>query len=220
MAIAPSSVEAAVDKSGITINNYEVTDGSVDLLYSERVLNMDANPVPIAFKHALASIDFTVSSSPITTYLKSIRIENVDNTGSFAQGLSATANSTTGAGDLWTEEGEYASNYVAFQADPEENNGYRAVTSSVDLTVGDNQTSLILLPQELGENSQIVIEYHQGLPPTNSTQAKEKTFPLEDYVWEDGVRYTYTITFGANEITFTPSSTAWSPDTVPVPSIQ
>ena len=202
------------EDSGIAITGYDVSTTAAnqkDLLVSDRVADKQNGPVAIAFDHVLSSINFVVTNTTkgSTFTVKDISIYNVANTGNYSQGLTAE---THEADHTWDDQSGKVT-YNAFSGTIEL--AYTTESApSVKVAAEENTTALILLPQDFGAEStaKIVVTYSQP----NSADATA-TYNLKNSSWAPGTRYTYTISFGAEEITFTPSANTWT-DADPQPN--
>lgn len=193
-----------------------------DLMYAERVYNKknnttDANNaiydgVDIAFKHALSSIQFKVQlSADYSSIFKltSIKVGQVKYSGTFTEGITETItkDSTTGTitvdsdnAPAWSVAKTVLPNiapYVAFSSTDGLvlNNNYKDGTTDNYLALDgvDGQNDLILMPQELPSEAELVIEYMVNDKKESSTV---KLSDLKIKEWEMGKRYTYNITLG------------------------
>ena len=177
IAYSPYEANATFDHTGITFTDYTV-DGDVskqkDLLYSERTYNYNTGIVPIAFKHALSSIRFTVKAggtyTGTTLTLKSVSLTNVYPTATFNQGLTDISTSETPTLNvnasgvltvdetfLWTGHTGTPTEYFATIHDDAKvlsttaeylHNGKSYVGTNLE-TNAENTTSFILIPQNL-----------------------------------------------------------------------
>lgn len=210
-----SAANATITETGVKFTSYNVSttvSEQVDLLFSDRnydvvktVVDDEVQPVSIVFNHALSAIDFTVAASTAATFvLKSITIQDLYSTGSFDQALSA--GSQIGGNVKWTMVGD---------ADTD----YSVDVPSAGVTLDGNvkyahsggekgtNASLILLPQVVAGKTVVVTYTMDGFP-------QQSEFTLADESeWVRGYRYTYAISFGVDEITFTPSAKKWATGT-------
>ena len=192
-----------------------------DLMYAERVYNKknnttDANNaiydgVDIAFKHALSSIQFKVQlSADYSSIFKltSIKVGQVKYSGTFTENITEIFDEVGGKITLtsstnnpsWSVADNRILNttpYVAFSSTDGLvlNNNYKDGTTDNYLTLDgvDGQNDLILMPQELPSEAELVIEYMVNDKKESSTV---KLSDLKIKEWEMGKRYTYNITLG------------------------
>lgn len=200
LAYYPSDVaSASIDQTGIKFTQYTVpAAASTDLLYSDRTCSQGKDAVQLNFNHALSAIDFTVTKGEAAPafVIKNITIQGIKTTGTFNQNLSGTAG--------WSSLADATLNYVAYSSETG-----LTLDSSIKYVhsggVKGTQASLILLPQDVTGKKVVVNFTMDGFP-------QEVSFTL-DGEWEMGTRYTYAISFGAEEITFEPSAKTWTPGT-------
>ncbi|MBQ6939427.1 MAG: fimbrillin family protein, partial [Muribaculaceae bacterium] len=218
---------ASIDSvTGIKLTDVVIgeVDTHRDILYSNRVYNQTypgykfdvANNeligVDIQFHHALASVKVMVTAlknyeptNAIT--INKIWFDNVEMKGTFTEGLvTGLEPSSTGS---WTEPTE---------------------TSEVDLKGGDVAidevaptptvkqygSTALLIPQNLDGNLNVTYTITN---PNGTTKIQEtKVFKLSEQKdnsdiaivkWEQSKRYTYTLTFGLNEIYLAPQVDNW-----------
>lgn len=225
--------------TGFVLENFVVADNPADqfdMLFSERIVdqtssNMVNNPtyysgIPIVFKHALTSIHFSLVKEQSVTeevYLTGITLKNVINKGTFVENI--TNEKAYASAPYWTEStaAQDVKDYVSFTGSVEFPLSVQYVSSLAEKDTdaeGENEIShpLLLLPQALSNNVQLVINYKVG------DEAKTKTVQLNQYPkgsnktpiteWAIGTRYTYRITYGKSSemqdiIYFSPSTEGW-----------
>lgn len=206
-AYSPASVSASIDATGITFENYVVGQqaAQVDLLVSDRVTAKKSGVVPVVFNHILSAVNFIVKTTALNGpdfTLTGITVTGIKSKGTFNQGLTTAQNSQLAVAeendDRWSGQ-DVATSYpltiTQFEID---NTGKYAHNGAAETS---NEASLILLPQSL-ENAKVVVNY------TMEGVAQESTFNITGK-WLRGYRYNYTIGFGADEITFTPTADTW-----------
>lgn len=247
-AISPSDVEkiATYDDNGHTITNFtipEALDDRYDLMYTELLTNQtsanmveDASKyygVPLTFKHALASIHFSLKNeTDAELVLKKLTLNGVKHTATFKENLGTSDEPS------W-EDHTNKQDIVPFSGTvkfPITAQYITTILNSVD--ENDNVTDknsknhyVLTIPQELGDVT-LTIEY-----TINGTPATPKTIYLSDYSsvnqtthvstpitsWEMGNRYTYRLVYTAGSalkdiIAFSPGVTSWNPiDAIVVP---
>ena len=201
---------ASIDASGVKFTDYEVTaNADVDLMYSDLVEGQQKQetntPVQLAFHHALSAIEFKVSGSTSPSYeLTGITIKGIKTTGSFNQNLDDNEKDPA-----WGDPTETSSvlDYVAYAAPVVEGvkDGIAVTGTSVfvhnETTDRGSKASLILLPQSVEGKTVTVAFKMNGID-------QQVDFTLSGQ-WLMGYRYTYSLTFTPDEITFSPTATTW-----------
>lgn len=235
---APSSAIGtySVGNNGLNITGYTVgEDADEDLLvskisYNNTKLNAAedhgtaaySNGAEIVFEHALSSIQFTVKTTAdivdnnYTLVVKKITILNAESKGDFAQVLDATSNqmeASEAANDGWSPKNVPA-NYVAYN-----NAEGLTLTAAAQFTNGAaaqtaNKTDLILLPQVIGDDVKLEVQYtlKNASMGTADPILQTTTVDLNETTvlqWLRGKRYTYNLTIKLDEITFDPEVSAW-----------
>ena len=234
---APSDANGAyaVGNNGLNITGYTVdSDAAEDLLVSKISYNNTkltsannhdteaySNGAEIVFEHALSSIQFTVKTTAdivdnnYTLVVKKITILDAESKGDFAQVLDGTSHqmeASEAANDGWSPKNVPA-DYVAYDGtgltltkDAQYTNGVAAQT--------ENKTDLILLPQVIGDDVKLEVQY--TLKNTSMGAAdpilQTTTVDLNETTvlqWLRGKRYTYNLTIKLDEITFDPEVSAW-----------
>ena len=235
---APSSANGtyAVGDNGLNITGYTVgPDANEDLLVSQISYNNTkpgatedhdtpaySDGAEIVFEHALSSIQFTVKTTEdivganYTLVVKKISILNAESKGNFAQVLDATSNQmepSTAANDGWTPQNLPAT-YVAYEDATGLTLTAAAQYTNAAAAQTENTTDLILLPQVIGDNVQLEVQYTlknasmgaaAAILQTTTVDLAESTVDQ----WLRGKRYTYNITVKLDEITFDPEVSAW-----------
>ncbi len=228
-AVSPSSVagNTTFDGTGVTITDYTVNDSAVDLMFSERSYNRTSstnqytggapNPyagVDIVFKHALSSIKFTANRAEDYTgteiKITSIVLKNVKKKGTFKQGMTDGVAATTPN--------------TLYHWDSSSDKGDMADVVTEDFSVASKEKTvistkdLVAIPQQFGDDTQIVIDY------TINSIPQQFTATLKDYTYtglgdsnkgfEVGKQYNFNITIGLDKIFFAPVVTSWADVTV------
>lgn len=210
--------------TGITFTNFEVRTNPAehyDLMFSERSYNRVQSTggqaysgVDINFKHALSSVVFKLKlAEPYdghTITVKSIKLQNAYTKGNFDQQLADENNALTTTAAAWEDQNtEYAEGYEAVTAAAGE------VVASTDATLLTNPNPIIVLPQQLAHDPnhvQIVVAYtiHNGTleaPYEDTIDITDPGYNLTEF--EIGKRYTFTLIFGLDKITFSPEVDPW-----------
>ena len=158
--------------------------------------------IQITFRHALSSIRFKVgtkencSDADLEINVTKIEVNNVANTGDFAETLTDSPNSKTRT-PAWSKQTGTVS-YIPFE-------GNQKVT--LDGTTRTEPTGikdLLLLPQDFTSNDNAVVKvtYTMKTKASDGIAATEEfklNSPSEIKKWEPNKRYTYNILFGTGE---------------------
>ena len=211
--------------AGFTFTNFKVQSDPADhydLMFSERAYNKTQSAassttykggVDITFKHALSSVVFKAKLGDTyeghTITLKNITLKNTFTTGTFNQGLVDENNAVTSAAAAWSgQKTENTAGYVAFD-------GAEVINSTTAAEPAD-ATRLIVLPQKLAHaganNVTIDVTYsiNNGTSEIDQTATIDVTDPGYDLTeFEIGKRYTFTLIFGLDKITFSPEVDPW-----------
>lgn len=220
---AANDCTVAWGAAGFTFTDFMVQNNPAahyDLLFSERAYNKTQSAassttykggVDITFKHALSSVVFkaklgdTYTGHTIT--LKNITLKNTFTTGTFNQGLEDTNGAVTTAAAAWTgQDNENTTGYVAFD-------GAEEITTTAAEPA--DATRLIVLPQKLAHaganNVTIDVTYsiNSGELEYDVTKTIDITQGYGLTEFEIGKRYTFTLIFGLDKITFSPEVDEW-----------
>lgn len=222
---AANDCTVAWGAAGFTFTNFTVQSEPAkhyDLLFSERAYNKTQSAassttykggVDITFKHALSSVVFKAKLGDTyeghTIKLKNITLKNTFTTGTFNQGLVDENNAVTTTAAAWSGQNtENTAGYVAF-------NGAEVIASTT-AAEPTGATRLIVLPQELAHdganNVTIDVTYsiNNGTSEIDQTATIDVTDPEYDLTeFEIGKRYTFTLIFGLDKITFSPEVDPW-----------
>ncbi len=232
-AYSPNQISnyASIDaKTGIKLTNVVIgsdVKNHIDILYSNRVYNQTypdydktANNqligVDIQFHHALASVkvmvkvkdDYTsIDEDQITIH--KIWFDNVEMQGTFSEGLS-TGLETPSTGS-WSTPTE-TNNDLDLKGGIKVIDGYT--------TAQKYGCTALLIPQALDGN----LNVNYTIKNPDGVSIKETiTFKLSEQIdnsdiaidkWEQSKRYTYTLTFGLDEIYLAPQVDEWDPVTM------
>ncbi len=256
IAFSPSAIREDATVSGGFANGFTFTDFTVpdagsqyDVLYSDRTLNRERsnytsadpyddtagdagsrNGVDIAFHHALTSIVFQAKTgadySGTTFSIKKIEILNVQNLGTFVQGLvdDNTAASYQTGYPQWTLDTGSETDYVAFD-------GSLDLSTTEASTVGaTGNNAMLLLPQDLyhtTSGTSVVLKLTYGQTTGGTTLLRTALIDLYNSgsyysdqssnvidSWEMGKRYTYTFIITLSRIYFDPVVSTWNTATV------
>ena len=236
-AYSPADVngEIAYDANGLSVEGHEVSSDiteHVDFLYAPRVLNYTASTVAggdeandddtqykydgvnILFKHALSSIVFQVArdaqidENTVIT-LNKITLNQPNCVANFNETI--TDGAEYAAVPAWSE--------WSTPKDLETYNTPVAITTTHTeyvKKVDDKAADIIVIPQVLSSNVKVTLDY-DITTPGNHTVNQVTSVQLNGFTtqWLMGMRYTYKITIGLDEIKFDPAVTDWVDATVP-----
>ena len=235
-----AGVAATYSATGLEIENFVIADDPAkqyDLLYSYREVNKTAKDmvdpgagyysgIPITFRHALASIHFSLkkdASVTETVSLVSIKLKNAKNKGTFNENI--TNETAYASSPAWTvsEVATDITDYSSFTGEVEFPINARyvsdlAASDDVEGAEKDNDVSypLLILPQTLGNDVVVEVGYKVG------NEVKTRTVQLNQYPadnpitsWEVGTRYTYRLYYSQSAqmddiIYFAPSTQTWA----------
>ena len=209
-----AAANASIGQYGVKFTDYVVAAAAdVDLMYSDLVEDAQ-KPTPnaavqLSFNHALSAIEFKVSGATEPAYeLTGITIEDVQTTGSFNQNLDDDEKDPAWGAPSAPSP---VSDYVAYVAPLVESvqDGIAVTATSVfvhnESVERGSEASLILLPQNVAGKTVHVTFNMNGLP-------QEVDFTLTG-AWLMGYRYTYSLSFTPDEITFSPTAEVWETGT-------
>lgn len=221
---AANDCTVAWGAAGFTFTDFRVQNNPAahyDLLFSERAYNKTQSEtssttykggVDITFKHALSSVVFKTKLGDTyeghTITLKNITLKNTFTTGTFNQGLVDENNAVTTAAAWTGQDNENTTGYVAF-------NGAEEITSTTDAVEPTDATRLIVLPQVLAHDGakHVTIDVTYSVDSGGLEYDATKTIDITQGYglteFEIGKRYTFTLIFGLDEITFSPDVDEW-----------
>lgn len=201
---------ASVTETGLAFTDYVVStkvDEQEDLLYTG-LCTQNKPYVTVEFQHALSAINFVVSKSADTDApiaVKSIGLYGVKDKGDFSVGLGYDESSLITYTPAWSDQvysNGLTCNYTAFYpATPHELDTTPRYVHNIDGTDAGNKATLMLMPQPVGDMRVEIYYLLDGI-------SQYESFPIPDE-WKPGMRYTYTLTFTAEEILFEPEAEAW-----------
>lgn len=220
---AANDCKVAWGAAGFTFTNFTVQSDPADhydLMFSERAYNKTQSAassttykggVDITFKHALSSVVFKTKLGDTyeghTITLKNITLKNTFTTGTFNQGLVDENNAVTTAAAWSGQNTENTTGYVAF-------NGTEVIASTT-AAEPTGATRLIVLPQELAHDgaNHVTIDVTYSVDSDGLEYDDTKTIDITQGYglteFEIGKRYTFTLIFGLDEITFSPDVDEW-----------
>ena len=184
--------------------------------------------VTMNFKHALSSIvfraktDIEYNESPKNTKIsiENITLTNINSVGTFNQNLDdSKENPQTYVIDMtaltgyireWSALGTPIS-YVAHDEGEILLSKDPIYLYNNDADATENATDLMLLPQVISDDAKVVVTYYIDNGTAKVKQVSEvdlKTALVGE--WIRGIRYTYVLTIGLDEITFEPKVAPWA----------
>lgn len=224
---APTDATCAHD-SGLKFSFDAVTDKNKDILVADIAADKNANEsvylaegVPTLFKHQLSYVVFKVrTDKDYTTAGKKFELNSIKFGASLSKAATYQQIATIGVAAGWTETAKGEQVYYNGGTTP-------AVINYVDLTAAgatvpaltSNDTQNLYLPQTFAaDGNEVTIQYTitttEGA--STSTDVVTKTFSLNPSTgtsvftkWEPGKRYTCTLTFSLDEITWDPAVQDW-----------
>ncbi|MDE5675862.1 MAG: fimbrillin family protein [Muribaculaceae bacterium] len=178
--ISPATEKGA---PSITFSVKEKVSEQIDLMTAVTdVKGSGKETIDLNFTHALSAIQIKTGNAMLGGTLKSVTISGIYGKGS----------STTGSG-VWTVAGEANCSYTlepqenTFSPKDEDNYDYYTEEGNDIAGVNDNLT-LFLIPQKLGENAKISIEFTDKLTGTD-----RKLSASLSGEWKSGKLYTYSL---------------------------
>lgn len=235
MSPAILDVDGAVtdySSTGLKVTNFTVADKpekQYDLLYSERSANKTAadmvdngaayyGGIPIYFKHALASIHFSLKTDATETVtLKSIVLKNAFNKGTFEENITDETTNPITRAPKWTVASDSAKkDYTSFSGVVEFPLNSQYVSALSANIPGNTSHPLLLMPQTIGNDVVVDVTYEVG------GQIKTRTVQLNQYPvsqpvikWEVGTKYTYRLVYSKEAqkddiIYFAPETKEWA----------
>lgn len=225
--------------SGLKFSFDAVNDKNKDILVADIAADKNANVstylatgVPTLFKHQLSYVVFKVrTDKDYTAAGKTFELNSIKFGASLSKSATYQQIATEGVVAGWTETAKGEQEYYNGGANP-------TVINYVDLTaegatvpaLTSNGTQNLYLPQTFAEDgNEVTIQYtittKEG--SSTSTDVVTKTFSLNPSTgtkvfttWEPGKKYTCTLTFSLDEITWDPAVQDWDPVTAAGITIQ
>lgn len=229
-------VAATYGAAGVQIEDFVVDDDPAqqyDLLFSKRETNKTAadmvdtgadyySGIPITFQHALSSIHFSLkkdASVSENVSLVSITLKNAINKATFNENI--TNETTYASSPAWTvstdatDKKDYESfrGLVEFPITAQYVSDIAAKDGEDD---GDVSHPLLMVPQTLGDEVVVEVEYKVGSEvKTRSVQLNKYPISAPITSWEVGTRYTYRLYYSKDAqmddiIYFAPSTEGWT----------
>lgn len=192
-------------KIGYPTFTYSIPNDQEDLVvaYTKNKTKPETSgeSVNLTFKHILAQINFKLKGkdADFTYTVTKITLSDINKTGTFTYGdpVGTWSNTSTPASY------EYSATYSNF-------------TSASDLTLATGTNGLMLMPQTLGADAKITIEYSTTYGGKEVFKGA-KSVSLKDIVWSAGDKILYTLSLpgGAEDVTFIPAVDNWNAETTP-----
>lgn len=164
-------------------------------------LNSDSqvvNGVPVVFQHLLSWLTFRfhIKDGASSTYIVTdVKLKNIETEADF------TSRPAAGLPE-WTDH--YLTDDIAIW------NGTLAL-SSAPVTLESSQNGVIVIPQSCAtEDAQLEITYKTSENGSPQTKTVYLTAGADGHEWKVGKHYTYTLTFGSNEILVLPEVNDWN----------
>ncbi len=178
---------------------FDVTDRS----HIDNTNSKDANGVPVVFKHLLSWLTFRfhmkegASSAYIVT---KVTLKNIETEANFTSKPAAE-------NQEWTDH--YLTRDIVIWS------GTEAAGIEQPITLEDSENGVIVIPQSCAvEDAQLEITYKTSESGEPQTKTVYLTAGADGHIWKTGKHYTYTMTFGSDEILVLPEVYDW--DTVSV----
>lgn len=217
----PAAATCAHD-SGLKFSFDAVSDKNKDILVADIAADKNANVstylvtgVPTLFKHQLSYVVFKVRTDKnYTTAGKKFELNSIKFGASLSKSATYQQIATAGVVAGWTETAKGEQVYY---------NGGPADIKYDETVLTSNDTQNLYLPQTFAENGNEVTIQYTITTTEGSSISKDvvtKTFSLNPSTgtkvfttWEPGKKYTCTLTFSLDEITWDPAVQDWDPVT-------
>jgi hypothetical protein len=178
---------------------FDVTERSYSDNNNKNAQDKSVNGVPVVFKHLLSWLTFKFTKSDnIITGVELLGIET-----------KARFSSSPAAGtENWTDHTD-SSTMPVWSGSEKITDGEKVLEST------DN--GVLVIPQPCtAEHVQLQIRYKTSETGNENTKTVYLTAGADGHIWKPGKHYTYTITFGQNEILVLPDVTDWETVTVDI----
>lgn len=204
--------------SGLKFSFDAVSDKNKDILVADIAADKNANVstyfatgVPTLFKHQLSYVVFKVRTDKnYTTAGKKFELNSIKFGASLSKSATYQQIATAGVVAGWTETAKGEQVYY---------NGGPADIKYDETVLTSNDTQNLYLPQTFAENGNEVTIQYTITTTEGSSISKDvvtKTFSLNPSTgtkvfttWEPGKKYTCTLTFSLDEITWDPAVQDW-----------
>lgn len=202
--------DAATLNIGATSQTIEYTvpatsSEQVDLMYartdamSSTTGNHLTSGITLDFQHALSQIVFKgkVDGTVVKAVIESVILENVVNGGTYTFPTEATniSSKKNGSWEIGTTTSDYS---AAFTSDFTTASNTITSTTGVDISKSDD--ALLLIPQDVKDNIKLSVN---ATLTVGDDELEKATYTalLSTEKWEEGKKYTYTITFSTANMT-------------------
>lgn len=178
---------------------FDVTERSYSDNNNRNPQDVAVDGVPVVFKHLLSWLTFKFTKSDnIITGVELLGIET-----------KARFTSSPAAGtENWTDHTDFSTMPV-WRGSEKITDGEKVLEST------DN--GVLVIPQPCtAEHVQLQIRYKTSETGNENTKTVYLTAGVDGHIWKPGKHYTYTITFGQNEILVLPDVTDWETVTVDI----
>lgn len=178
---------------------FDVTERSYSDNNNKNAQDESVNGVPVVFKHLLSWLTFKFTKSDnIITGVELLGIET-----------KARFTSSPAAGtENWTDHTD--SSTMPVWSGSEKITDGEKVLESID-------NGVLVIPQPCtAEHVQLQIRYKTSETGNENTKTVYLTAGADGHIWKPGKHYTYTITFGQNEILVLPDVADWETVTVDI----
>lgn len=237
--------------NGLTITGFEVPadpNKQYDLLFSTRTVNKTSadmlhgadeySGLPILFQHALSAVRFSIKNeTEAEVVLTGIKVYGVKYKGDFAENIAENAEDYTqyvrgtNVNPAWTPTEDVVAEddaYTAFEGKvtfPIEPQPVLNLAEADTDEPGeeDDANTLLLLPQTLADEAEVVVHYtvdgnpHKKVAQLNLGETVNTETPIT--AWQMGYRYTYRLVYTSStaaqdKIYFAPSTDEWKSEDV------
>lgn len=187
----------------VTSQTYNNNDNAV----RKGELDVPVNGVPVVFKHILTwlTFKFKLKEGVTSAYtVTDVKLKNIETEANYTS-------KPLGGLSEWT--GHYLTSDIDIWSD--KTNGYRVTAEPYALESTPN--GIVVIPQSCAtEDAQLEITYRFETTRADLTKTVYLNAGSDGYIWKPGKHYTYTITFGNNEIFVIPEVTDWQTQTVDI----
>ena len=201
------------DSKTMTISAYEQPDEiskTVDLMWfdvtersyagndNKKSGDVEVNGVPVVFKHLLSWLTFKFQNKKGSTssyYVTKVELQDIETKARF------TSRPSDGT-EEWSDHTETKDILIW--------SGIREITAENAVVLESETDGVLVIPQPCtAENVQLLITYKTAEGAAEQTKTVYLTAGADGHIWKPGKHYTYTITFGNNEILVLPDVTDW-----------
>ena len=177
---------------------FDVTERSYIDNTNQNSNSLAVNGVPVVFQHLLSWLTFRfhIKDDASSTYIVTgVKLKNIETEANF------TSRPAAGMSE-WTEH--YLTDDIAIWTGTRQINDTPVVLES-------HQNGVMVIPQSCAaEDVQLEVIYKTSESGAPQTKTIYLTAGVDGYVWKSGKHYTYTMTFGSNEILVLPEVNDWN----------